>query len=86
MRIEHAILKHLIYDEDYTRKVLPFIKSEYFSDRTEKTIYEQIKDFVGEYNTNPTYESLIIQLNENNLSEEEYTQSIEVLNYVNKNG
>jgi replicative DNA helicase len=82
MRIEHAILKHLIYDEDYTRKVLPFIKSEYFSDRTEKTIYEQIKDFVGEYNTNPTYESLIIQLNENNLSEEEYTQSIEVLNEI----
>jgi replicative DNA helicase len=82
MRIEHAILKHLIYDEDYTRKVLPFIKSEYFSDRVERLVYEQIKDFVTEYNTNPTYESLIIQLNEKNVSEEEYTQSVEVLNEI----
>lgn len=82
MRIEHAILKHLIYDEDYTRKVLPFIKSDYFSDRVERLVYEQIKDFVTEYNTNPTYESLVIQLNEKNVSEEEYTQSLEILNEI----
>lgn len=82
MRIEHAIIKHLIYDEEYTRKVLPFIKSEYFSDRTERLIYEQISDFVTEYNSNPTYESLIIQMNERNLSEEEYTQSIAILDDI----
>ena len=47
MRIEHAILKHLIYDEDYTRKVIPFIKAEYFSDRNERLIYEEINDFIS---------------------------------------
>lgn len=79
MRIEYAILKHLIYDEDYTRKVLPFIKSEYFTDRVEKLVYEEILDFVSTYNTNPTYESLVIQLNNRNISEEEYKNSTELL-------
>ena len=82
MRIENAILKHLIYDEDYTRKVLPFIKAEYFSDRTERLVYEQISEFVNQYNTNPTFESLIIQLNENNISEDDYKKSVEILEEI----
>jgi len=82
MRIENAILKHLIYDDEYTRKVLPFIKAEYFSDRTERLVYEQISDFVNQYNTNPTFESLIIQLNENNISEDDYKKSVEILEEI----
>ena len=42
MKLEQSILKHLIYSEDYFRKVLPFLKTEYFSDRTEKTLYDEI--------------------------------------------
>lgn len=84
MRIEHAILKHLIYDEDYTRKVLPFIKSEYFKDRSEKMVYEQIKDFITQYNSNPTYESLIIQINEKNLAEDDYRNGLELLEAIHQ--
>lgn len=82
MRIEYAILKHLIYDEEYTRKVLPFIKPEYFIERTERLVYEEIVDFVAKYNTTPTYEALIIQLGNKNISEEEYTKTVEILNDI----
>ena len=82
MRIEYAVLKHLIYDEEYTRKVLPFIKPEYFIDRIERLVYEEIVDFVTNYNTTPTYESLIIQLGNKNISEEEYSKATEMLNDI----
>jgi replicative DNA helicase len=61
-RIETTILKHLINDEDYTRKVIPFLKSEYFSESTERLLLDKIVDFVNEYNTVPTRESLLIEL------------------------
>lgn len=85
MRIEHAILKHLIYDEDYTRKVIPFLKPDYFSDRNEKLIYEEINSFVTKYNTTPTYESLIIQISDKNLFEEDFKNCITVLDEVTLN-
>jgi len=82
MRIEVAILKHLIYDEIYTRKVLPFLKDEYFTDRNEKVLFTEIKEFIEKYNSNPTYESLIIQLNSRNINQEEYTTSLSILEEI----
>jgi replicative DNA helicase len=82
MRIETAILKHLIYDEEYTRKVLPFLKDEYFTDRNERIVFTEIKEFIDKYNTNPTYESLIIQLNDKTISEEEYKTTLEIINEI----
>lgn len=84
MRLEQTILKHLIFDEEYTRKVLPFLKDEYFKDRNEKLIFNEIDEFLAKYNTNPTYESLVIQLNEKNISEEEYKNTIEILSEINQ--
>ena len=85
MRIEGAILKHLIYDEEYTRKVLPFVKEEYFTDRFEKTIFNLIKDFVTEYNSTPTFEALVLQLSEKKLTEEEYSSSVDILKEIQSN-
>ena len=82
MRIETAILKHLIYDEEYTRKVLPFLKDEYFTDRNERIIFGEIKEFIDKYNSNPTYESLVIQLNGKNISEDEYKSTMEIINDI----
>jgi replicative DNA helicase len=50
MRIETAILKHLIYDEEYLRRVLPFLKHEYFMDKTDKILFEEIQELskIGE--------------------------------------
>ena len=55
-RVEFLILKCLLNDEDYTRKVLPFIKEEYFEDFNQKVVYEEIKKFVVQYNSIPTRE------------------------------
>jgi replicative DNA helicase len=72
MKLEQTILKNLIYNDEYLRKVLPFIKSEYFTDRTDKTIFNQIASFVETYNSTPSIESLVLSIKENrNLTETE---------------
>lgn len=72
MKLEQTILKNLIYNDEYLRKVLPFIKPDYFSERTDKTIFGEISSFVDEYNSTPTIESLVLAIKEKrNLTEEE---------------
>jgi replicative DNA helicase len=84
MKLEQSILKNLVYNEDYLRKVLPFLKDDYFSDRTERALYNEITSFTETYNTPPTIEALSIAIKEkNNLSDDEvkscetYLQEIE---------
>ena len=60
--IENLILKSLIFNEEYLRKVTPFIKSEYFEDFNQKVIFEEIVKFVNEYNTPSTKEILCIEM------------------------
>ena len=62
MRIETTILKHLIHSEDFARKVIPFLKEEYFMEPTEKLVLSKIIDFANEYNSVPTRESLLIEI------------------------
>ena len=62
-RIERTALKHLIHTEQYARKVLPFLKEEYFSDRLEKLIFREVSLFYEKYNSQPTNETLAIELN-----------------------
>jgi len=66
MRLETSILKNLIYNEDYLRKVLPFVKPEYFQDKTERTIFNEISSFSTTYNSTPTIESVGIAVKEKN--------------------
>jgi replicative DNA helicase len=65
MKLEQTILKNLIYNDEYLRKVLPFIKPEYFTDRSDKTIFNEITSFVDTYNSTPTIESLVLSIKEN---------------------
>jgi replicative DNA helicase len=62
MKLETTILKNLIYSEDFTRKVLPFISKEYFSDNKEKILFNFVSEFVNKYKTLPTHESLAIDI------------------------
>jgi replicative DNA helicase len=72
MKLEQTILKNLIYNDEYLRKVLPFIKAEYFTDRTDKTIFKEITSFVDTYNSTPSIESLVLSIKENrNLTDSE---------------
>jgi archaellum biogenesis ATPase FlaH len=73
----------LIYNDEYTRKVIPFIKKEYFSDNVDKIIFNSIQDFVAEYKNLPTYESLIIDISEKrDLSGQDLNSTIELLNDI----
>lgn len=76
-RIETTILKNMLYNEDYYRKVVPFIKPEYFENETDQTIYQEIAEFAATYKTIPTKEVLTINLqSRKNLSEAVYQESI----------
>ena len=65
-RTENIILRNLIYNEDYLRKVLPFIQPEYFNNREEKIIFEHIAKYAAEYNSLITQEILSIEIEERN--------------------
>ena len=85
-RLEQTILKNLIYNEEYTRKVLPFINSNYFSDNTEKVLFKEIFEFVNNYKTLPSHEALVINLTESKgLTETEVGSAIELLNEIKLN-
>jgi replicative DNA helicase len=84
MKLEQTILKNLIYNDDYLRKVLPFLKTEYFTDRTDRTIFNEITSFTESYNSTPTIEAIVLAVKEKrNLTDEEvekcetYLQEIE---------
>ena len=61
-RVEFLVLKNLLHNEEYLRKVIPFIKTEYFQDFNQKVVYEEIQNFVNQYNETPTKEVIIIEV------------------------
>jgi archaellum biogenesis ATPase FlaH len=72
-RIENTILTNLFYNENYTRKTLPFIKPYYFSKKDERELYAEVEKFVTKYKNLPTKEAILIELNNRkDLNEEEY--------------
>ena len=72
MRIETTILNNLLQNEEYVRKVIPFIESEYFTDFIEKTIFTTIKDYIQKYNDPPVVEALLIDVQKVALTEEQF--------------
>ena len=78
-RLETTILRNLVHNEDYMRKVLPFIKSEYFTDESERTVYKIISEFVVKYNKPPTTEALGITLQNSNLPEGTFKETSELV-------
>ena len=59
--VEFLILKNLLHNEEYVRKVIPFIKADYFEDLTQKIVFEEIFSFVEQYNKPATKEILCIE-------------------------
>ena len=78
--IERTALTQLVTNEEYTRKVLPFLKGDYFSDKTERTIFEEIEKFVDKYNKVPTQTTLEIEVQgRKDLNESDYKKVVEVI-------
>jgi len=85
MNLEVTILGSLIYNDEYTRKVLPFIKSDYFQVKSHKIIFLEIHEYVTNYNSLPSLNALGIECQERtDLTEEQFKEIIEVLNDLSK--
>ena len=61
-RIEQTILKNLLRNEEYARKVLPFVKDDYFTVEEDRVLFKEIKDFIVKYNNIPTVDALLIEV------------------------
>ena len=78
-KIEKAILKNLIVDNDYLRQVIPFLKEEYFSDSSEKELFKLVSSFVTKYNKPPTIESLEVSLQDSSLPEQLFEETYKLI-------
>ena len=61
-RIENLILRSLVHNEDFSRKVIPFIQPEYFHDQSERILFEEISQYMAKYNTRPSIPALSIEV------------------------
>jgi replicative DNA helicase len=83
MNLEQKILKHLLLDEEYTRKTLPFIKGEYFQESSEKLLFDEIQTYVNKYNTMPTKEALVIEIDKRvNLTDDQHKKTVALVKSI----
>jgi len=80
-KVEFLILRNLLYNEEYLRKTIPFIKAEYFEDLNQKIIFEEISNFVSKYNKLATKEALCIEIeNRTDINDESFKNIVTVIN------
>ena len=83
MKLEQTILKNLIYNEAFTRKVIPFIRSDYFSEDSERIVFKEVFEFTNKYKNLPSHEALVINFTESKtLTEPQVKSAIELLNKI----
>ena len=83
MNLEVTILSNLMYHEKYARKVLPFLKSDYFTDRSNKIIFLEIHEYISQYDALPSVNAIGIECQErNDLNEDQFKEVIQVLNVL----
>ena len=82
-RIEQTIISSLFYKEEYTRKVLPFIKEEYFGNRVEQLLFGEVFKFIEKYNNLPTKDAMLIELGQRkDINEEELNHLKDYVNQI----
>ena len=83
--IERTTLTHLIHNENYCRKVIPFIKPLYYANRQERVVFEEIEKFLEKYNSLPTKETLTIGVdNRKDINDEEYKKIVDIISSLDK--
>jgi len=84
-KVEFLVLKNLINNEEYLRKVLPFLKGEYFEETQYKIVFEEISSFVNEYNECPTKEVLKIESEKRkDINQESYNQISNLIDHLDE--
>ena len=82
MNIERVILSSLLTNEQYGRKVIPFLSTDYFHTKSEQAVYKLIEDYLGKYNSFPSKEALLIDLSSKPLKQELYDQCKDVITEI----
>ena len=77
--LEVTILENLIYNEDYSRKVIPFIEPEYFQEQGQKIVFEETVQFIAKYDSQITVEALLIEVSNRRDLTEQSLQEIQQL-------
>ena len=84
-RIERIILRNLFFNEDFTRKVLPFIKEEFFTSKNESILFGEVSNFIHKYKNLPTKETINVELTKRkDLREDELTEIKTIVNKLDK--
>jgi len=79
-RVEFLVLKNLLHNEEFLRKTIPFIRSEYFQDHNQKIVFEEIVGFVNQYNETPTQEVLSIEIEKrNDINEQSFKELVHLV-------
>ena len=82
-KVEFLILRNLLHNEKYLRKVLPFIKKEYFEDSNQSIIFDEMEKFVVKYNECPTKEVLSIEVeNRSDINDTTFNEIVKVISYL----
>lgn len=80
--IEQTILSHLIFNEEFGRKSIPFLKTEYFTDQSQRLVFELIEDHVNKYNQFPTREALQIELDTKEVNSNVFSDTRELISSI----
>ena len=85
MKVETLILKNLLLTEEYPRRVLPFVKQEYFEDRTDQVLFDLTHKYFVKYSAVPTVEALTIEVGKiPSLSDDQFKQITQTLESFDK--
>ena len=82
-KVENLVLRNLIHKEEYLRKVIPFIKSDYFEDQNQKIVFDEILKFAQEYNQPITKEALCIEVeNRQDINESSFREVTQIISHL----
>ena len=84
-KIETLILSHLLYNEQFSRKVLPYLKPTYFEDHTEQLLFKEVESYIKKHNGIPNKQAIEIELDQKEgLSENDFELAVEYLKKVSE--
>lgn len=85
MTFEKVIFNNLVFNEQYGRKTIPFLKAEYFQDYNDKIVFDLIDSYVKKYNGFPSREAMLIDLsNKDNVNEDAFKKTKEVIESISE--
>ena len=81
--VEQLVIKNLLLDEEYVRKAMPFIKSEYFADTTGKKLFDVLSKYFIEYSAIPTKEALVIEVGQlDGISDDQHNEIVKAIGNI----